>query len=141
VVVGVVVWSGPLELKLFNLWAGLVLAGSLTSPVGFPGSNQWSLMSIDAGARYWLLAGLALLADLVWVAGQFRSVRRWGAAMAAVALVALAAFGIREDFRYPNLIAPNWPVQVATFEKLPPGSPWTLQIRPPGWTMELTKQP
>jgi hypothetical protein len=140
VVVGLVVWRGPLELKLFNLFAGLVLCGSLLSPVGTPGTSQWTLMALDPGARYWLFPSLAFLVDLVWVAGQVGSVRRWGAPLAALLLVVVALFGIREDFRYPVVAAPNWPVQVAEFDRLPVGASYTFQIRPPGWTVVLTKK-
>jgi hypothetical protein len=140
VVVALVVWRGPLELKLFNLFAALVLCGSMLSPVGTPGTSQWTLMALDPGARYWLFPALALLVDLVWLAGQVWTARRWGALLAAVLLVALAGFGIREDFRYPVVAAPDWPQQVAAFDKLPPGASYTFQIRPPGWTMVLTKK-
>jgi hypothetical protein len=140
VIVGMALWRGPFELKMFNLWAGLALAGALASPLVSPTGSQWQGLISDAGARYWFFPSLALLADAVWLAGQLRSPRRWMAALAVIFLVAVAAFGIREDFRYPSATVPNWGAQVAAFDKLAPGSSYNFELRPPGWIMTLTKK-
>ncbi len=137
-VVAFAAWRGPFELKMFNLWAALVLAGSLVSPLASARGFQWQVLIGDAGGRYWLFPSLALLADLIWAAGQLRSRRVIGLAMVAV-LVAVAALGAREDFRYPTVVAPSWPAQVHRFDRAAAGSPFTFQIRPPGWTMTLRR--
>ncbi len=142
-VVVLAVWRGPIELKMFNLYTGLVLAGSLWSPVIAPIGSQWQVLTGELGLRYWLLPSLAVLADLVWLAGQFTSARRWAAPaglLCLVGLIALAAFGIREDFRYPAVGAPSWPAQVQRFDSLSPGQPFTFNIRPPGWSLTLTRK-
>jgi hypothetical protein len=140
IIVGVAVWLGPFELKMFNLWAGLTLAGSLASPLVSPTGSQWQGLILDPGGRYWLFPSLALLVDAVWLVGQVRTSRRWIGAVAVAFLVVVAAFGLREDFRYPAATSPNWKAEVAAFEKLPPGASYTFQLRPPGWTMVLTKK-
>jgi hypothetical protein len=138
-IVAFAVWRGPLELKMFNLWAGLVLAGSLASPLASSHGLQWQDLIGDPGARYWVFPSLALLADLIWVAGQYR-VRRTVAVGALMALVLVAAFGLREDFRYSTITAPSWPGQVHRFDRVAAGSSFTFEIRPPGWTMTLRRK-
>jgi hypothetical protein len=140
VIVVTAVWKGPFELAMFNLWAGLALAGSLISPLVSPTGSQWQGLILDPGARYWLFPSLALLVDAVWLVGQLRSPRRWIGAVAVAFLVAVAAFGVREDFRYPSASSPNWKAEVAAFERLPPGGSYTFHLRPPGWTMTLTRK-
>ncbi|HEV3281057.1 MAG TPA: hypothetical protein VG032_05565 [Acidimicrobiales bacterium] len=130
------VWSGPFELKMFNLWAALVLAGSLVSPLASSHGLQWPNLIGDPGGRYWLFPSLALLADLIWVAGQYRS-RRIVAVGALLVLLSVAVFGVREDFRYPTITAPSWPAQVHRFDRAAAGSSFVFEIRPPGWTMTL----
>jgi hypothetical protein len=138
-IVTLAVWLGPFELKMFNLWSALALAGSLVSPLVTTNGWQWQALIGDPGGRYWLFPSLALLADLIWVAGQFRS-RRVVAVGALSLLVVVAAFGAREDFRYPTVTAPSWPAQVHRFDRVASGSSFTFDIRPPGWTMVLQKR-
>jgi hypothetical protein len=140
VVVGCALWRGPFELKMFNLWAGLTLAGSLASPLASAHGYQWQMLVGNAGDRYWLFPSLAFVADLIWLAGQIRTPWRIPAASAVALLVVFAAFGVREDFRYPIVPAPGWQAQVRQFDRLAPGQSFTFHIRPPGWTMTLTKK-
>ncbi len=138
-VVGLSLWRGPFELKMFNLWAGLALAGSLVSPLGSEHGSQWQALVRDPGGRYWLFPALAFAADVIWVTGQLRT-RRVAASAAGLLLVAIAAFGIREDFHYPTITAPSWPAQVHRFDRVAPGRAFTFRIRPPGWTMTLRRK-
>jgi len=140
VVVGCALWRGPFELKMFNLWAGLTLAGSLASPLASAQGYQWQMLVGNAGDRYWLFPSLAFVADLIWLAGQIRTPWRIPAASAVALLVVFAAFGVREDFRYPAVSSPGWQAQVRQFDRLAPGQSFTFHIRPPGWTMTLTKK-
>jgi hypothetical protein len=140
-VVGMAVWRGPFELKLFNLWAGLVLIGSLASPLASTQESQWqALIVYGSGARYWLLPSLAILVDMVWLAGQIRSPMRIAAVGASLLLVVVVGFGVREDFRYPTIVVQSWPAQVRQFDQMPPGKTYTFQIRPRGWSMTLKKR-
>jgi hypothetical protein len=139
-VVGLAVWRGPIELKLFNLFGFLELAAALVSPLVSLHLPQWSLMASEPGSRYWEFPALALLADLVWLAGQWRRVWRALSVVAIAGVLTLFAFGVREDFSYPKIVAPSWPIQVARFDAIPPRHSFTFRIRPPGWTMVLVRK-
>jgi hypothetical protein len=138
-VMGLASWHGPLELKLFNLFATLVLIGTLASPAATTKGSQWQALSTAAGTRYWFLPSLAFLVDLIWLAGQVWSGRRTVGVLSLVILAAVCLLGVRTDFRYPNMLAPAWGPQVQRFEKVPPGTTFTFVIRP-GWHMTLTKK-
>lgn len=133
------VCRGPIELKLFNLFGFFELVAALVSPLVSLTSPQWQVLANGGGPRYWAFPALALLADVVWIAGQWRKTWMIGAIVGLLALVALFSFGVREDFEYPKVVAPSWPAQVARFDRLPPHQSFTFEIRPPGWTMTLVK--
>ncbi len=139
-VVGAAVWRGPLELKLFNLYAGLVLAGTLASPVATIHGEQWQALIVAPGARYWLIPSLAILADTVWLAGRIHGRARVGAVLAVVLLLVVGAFGVRTDFHYPNTLVKAWGPQVQRFDRLPAHTAFTFEIRPAGWVMTLVKK-
>lgn len=139
-IVGWAAWKGPFELRMFNLWAGLALAGSLASPLVSLHGSQWQALIGDAGSRYWFFPSLAFVGDVVWLAGRRGRAARWAAAAAVLLLVGMASTGIREDFRYPVVAAPDWGAEVQHFDRLAPGSSYTFRFRPPGWSMTLTKK-
>jgi hypothetical protein len=138
--VGAAVWRGPLELKLFNLFAVLVLAGTLASPVATVHGSQWQALIVASGTRYWLFPSLAVLVDAVWLASQLRTRARVAAVAALALLVVVGAFGVRDDFRYPSYLVQSWGPQVQRFDRLPAHSAFTFDIRPPGWRMTLVKR-
>ncbi len=138
------VWHGPFELKMFNLWAWLVLAGSLASPLAVIHGSQWNALVYAPGDRYWLFPELAFIVDVIWLAGQAWQplrARQWAGRVGIVIFVLIVAFGVREDFSYPMISAPAWSAQVNQFLRLAPGTSYTFKTRPPGWTMTLTKKP
>jgi hypothetical protein len=139
-VVATAVWWGPLELRLFNLYAGLVLAASLASPVASLTGPQWPTLASTAGVRYWFLPTLTLLVDLVWLAAQLRPSRRAVAVAAVVVLAATAGLAVRTDFRQPWAAGPDWRAQVVQFDAVPPGHLFVFRIVPTGWTMTLVKK-
>lgn len=138
--VGLVLWRGPVELKLFNVFAAFVLTASLLSPVASATGSQWQALTQDYGARYWLFPTLAILSDLVWLAGQVRIWRAVPAVVGVLALSGVALFGIRTDFSQPVLPKPDWAAQVEQFNTVPRGSPYTFMINPTGVTMTLVKK-
>ena len=139
-VVTMAVWRGPFELKMFNLWAAVGLAGSLASPLASIHGSQWQALIGDVGIRYWFFPSLAMLADILWLTGQIRADRRWVGVAASLVLLAIATLGIREDFRYTATNAPSWSGQVEKFDRRPPSGAMTFKIRPPGWTMTLIRK-
>jgi hypothetical protein len=139
VVLVLVLRRGPLELKLVNLYAGVILVGSLANPVA-AGRSEWHLLAGTPGIRYWYLPVIAFLVDLVWLAGQIRTTRRWGAALGATVLLAVVVLGVRADFRYAAVPAPAWTPQVARFQVLAPHAGFTFKIRPPGWSFTIAKK-
>lgn len=138
--VGLVLWRGPVELKLFNVFTAFVLTASLLSPVASATGSQWQGLTQDYGARYWLFPTLAILSDLVWLAGQVRIWRAVPAVVGVLALSGVALFGIRTDFSQPVLPKPDWAAQVEQFNTVPRGSPYTFMINPTGVTMTLVKK-
>ena len=125
VIVGVAVWKGPLELKLFNLFGFLELAAALGSPLASLHAPQWPILAHTSGVRYWEFPSLAFMADVVWAVGQWRW--RVLTVLSAIVLIALASFGVREDFRYRTFTAPSWAAQVRRFDALAPGRPFTFR--------------
>lgn len=99
---------GPMELRLLNLFAVAVLTSSLISPVGTGLEAQWQTLTGDAGARYWFLPAVALVVDLIWLAGQVRWWRGVPTIAAVVVLAVSAAFGARSasstHHRHPDRI-------------------------------------
>ena len=59
---------GPLELRLLNGYAGLVVGASLLDPVASVRKAQWLALALDPQMRYWFFPAVALLADAVWLA-------------------------------------------------------------------------
>ena len=131
---------GPFELKMFNLWAGMALAGSLASPLVTLTGSQWQALIGNVGSRYWYFPSLAFVADLIWLAGRRGRWVRVGASAAVALLVVFAAFGVREDFRYPVVTSPNWAAAVRSFDEGPAGRPYAFPLAPSGWTMVLVKK-
>lgn len=98
---------GPIELKLFILFAYAVLALALLIPlVGTPDHPNWELMcgtAID-GERYYFLSMLAFLASLVWMATNKTSAR--ALRKFAVAVLLLFPLGsIRTGIFHPSKIS------------------------------------
>lgn len=134
-------WKGPMELRLFNVFALALLVSALVSPVASVTTDQWVVLAHDAGARYWFFPTLALLADLLWLAGRTRLWRGAPAAAASAVLVLAVALGVRTSFSYvPITPRPNWAAEVASFQRLPPGRPYTFEIVPTGVAMTLVRK-
>ena len=131
---------GPLELRLLNIFAVAVLTSSLISPVGTGVEAQWQALTGDAGARYWFIPAVALVVDLIWLAGQVQWWRGVPTIAAVVVLAASAAFGARSSFEYPSPAPrPNWPAEVRAFDHVKEGQRFTFEITPDGWTFSVVK--
>ena len=136
----------PTELKLFILFATLVLGMALSHPLASMESEyaQWDLMQIPGiGNRYYFFPMLALLASVVWMlqSSAFKSrIPRY----AAVLFLTLLLFGIYRDFEYRPYRDLQFQRFAAEFDRTAPGTRFAIPLNPfiPGydWTMRLTKR-
>lgn len=134
---GWALWRGPLELRLLNAYAALVLGAALLTPVASIDHPQWQVLAETGGIRYWFLPTFALVLDAAFVlASRSRPLLLAGAALCCC----LAAFGIREDFRYPAAPSHDWAAEVARFEASPKGTRFRFEIDPARWHMVLIKR-
>ncbi len=133
-----VLFSAPLELKLFVVFAAAVLALDLLNPLaGPPDHPQWYwLCRPGCGNRYYFLPMLAFLASLFWVARHKASAR--APRYFAVALLLLLPIGIYQDWRIPAFQDFRFQEFAKKFERVPSGTKVIIPINP-NWLMELTK--
>jgi len=128
----------PTELKLAYLFAGLVLASALRSPLAsFLGDKvQWQLLEIPGvGNRYYFFPMLAFLATLIWMLTRVNS--RFPRYSALVILL-LLPIGIWRDWRYKPFQDLHFQEYAAEFSRAAPGTQINIPLNP-DWNMQLTK--
>lgn len=130
---------GPLELKLFIVFAFAVLALSLAHPMaGNASFPQWQWLCVPRCAtRYFFLPMLASLASLFWIAGNSKAsatLRYF-----VLALLMLLPIGIYQDWRYAPFDDLGFEQYAAQFENAPAGTTVTIPIYP-AHSMTLTKR-
>ncbi len=130
--------SGPMELRLFILFAYALLTLDLINPLaGTPDHTQWYWLSRPGcGNRYYFFPMLAFLGSLFWVATRKASFSI--ARGCALALLFLLPIGIYSDWRLTPLENFQFAVFVKKFESALPGNRVAIPINP-GWIMELIK--
>jgi hypothetical protein len=128
-------WRARWELKVFVVFASVVLTAALLTPIAPP--PKWLGLLTPLCTRYWLLPMLAFVAALVWMAGAERPK---GVRLVAIAALALMSVGIVRDWRYPPFVNLHFGVYARRYSDLPKGSALTIPLNPPGWTMTLTKR-
>jgi len=142
-VIAYAAFYGPLELKLFLLYAGTVVTLALIRPYVVMQGNydeEWRVMLIPGiGNRYWFFPMLAFLASLVWMASGTAPSRR-PARYAALALLALLPIGICRDWVYKPFPDLDFREVAAHFERAAPGTKITVPVNPVVFTMQLTKR-
>jgi hypothetical protein len=129
-----------LEVRLFFIYCGAMLAGGLRTPA-FESTNLqlWPLLLPIPGQRYWLFPSLVLLFAVLWCAAfaQARVIRCLGLGFALLLCV-----GIWKDRRVRPLVDVGFRQSAAAFEAAPPGTHVTIPIYPGGnWKMDLVKRP
>jgi len=130
------VWRGPIQLKLFVLFVGVVLAAALVNPLAAVTGSQWEVLAEPgAGNRYFFLPTIACLATLLWIATSSRRPMSTAAAM----ILLLSLVGIRGDWRHFPFADLHFRAYAHAFEQAPVGTHVTIPINPSGWSMELTK--
>jgi hypothetical protein len=140
--IGAVVYAairGPIELRLFTLFAWLVLLASMLTPVLTLTGDQWPLLSHPgAGNRYYLLPMLSFLASIVWIALKPGPLLL--RAPAAALVVATLLVGVPADWRYPRYADYDPAHYASVLDSTPPGGRVVIPINPPGWHIKLTKK-
>lgn len=139
------VTRGPFELKLFTLFAGLVLACSLASPMPWPMIREgepaarprgWEALALGLGQRYWYVPMLAFVATLVWL---LKSTTPVALRLGAIFCLALMPFGVVRDWRVPPMVDLHFAEYAQKFQQAPSGTVLVIPLNPPGWSMRLVK--
>ncbi|MGI4852962.1 MAG: hypothetical protein ACRYF4_02800 [Janthinobacterium lividum] len=137
-VLGYVSWQGSLALRMFILYAGLLLAASLRSPLIAGRGALWELMITTTHGRYWFTPMIALLWSTVWCA---RFAKSSGMQRTAAAMLCCLPIGMLLDYHYRA--QPNYHLQaeVETVRQAAPGTRVTFLIPPGhGWDVTLIKR-
>lgn len=141
----VVVYSlcyAPLELRLCLLFAGMVFAVALWSPLVDPASRtpQWEILQLPGlGNRYYFFPMLSFLACLFWMLGKPKPGGKI-ARYVAVAFLAALPFGIYSDWNYPAFKDFHFQEFAAQFEQAAPGTRVIIPLNPTGWRMDIVKK-
>jgi len=128
---------GSLEIRCMLVFAAVVLAASLASPLATPNGLQWeALQQPGSTHRYWYLPELAVAAAVVWIAtaSRHRLLRIAGVVAVCIMLISDAVY-----WRLPPLPDMHFETYAATFQALPVGSAMRIPINPAGWFVDLTK--
>jgi hypothetical protein len=130
---------GPIELRLYSLFAWLVLFASMLTPVLTLTGDQWPLLAHPgAGNRYYLLPMLSLVASIVWMV--FRA-RPWVLRLpAAAVLLTMVVVAIPADWTYPTYADMEPERYARIFNQTAPGGRVEIPINPPGWRIAVTKK-
>lgn len=137
-----------LALRLYIVFALLVLAASLRDPLLLPGSTpRWEVLANAAGIRYWFLPSLMFLwcaaccacvspfPSESWTSGS-RLVR-----YAGVGVLLLTLIGVVRKWTYPPWPDSHFRTQVERFNRLNPGEHMLFSVYDPGGRkMELVKK-
>ncbi len=124
------------ELKLFVVFASVILAAALLNPMADP--PKWPALLTAWGVRYWLLPMVAFVATLLWMAAGNRNPRT--VRFIAVAALLLMSVGIVREWRYPAFVDLHFGAYARQFSDLPKGSSLDIPLNPTGWSMTLTKR-
>ncbi len=125
------------ELKLFILFAVLVFAASLRSPMVSLTVPQWQVLRDSIGIRYFFFPMLAFAWALIWCAGvnQVKPIR-----IAAGLGLACMVTGILRDWEYPAYTNFHFQEHAKAFANAAPGTFMSIPIYPPGWALRITKK-
>jgi len=136
-VVGYAAWKAPWELRVFALVAFGIVAAALVSPLASQRETGWqALATSGSGARYFLMACVALLAILVWLASTLPRVWMTRAVWAGGALAFMSGI---PTWGYAPFIDDHWPQEARTIMTAAPGTRLVLPIPPAGggWYIDI----
>jgi hypothetical protein len=128
---------GSLEIRCLILFAALVLAASLASPLATHAGSQWKALQLPGNvSRYWYVPRLTIAAAALWLAtAPVHKASRY------IAIVGLALIMLADilNWRLPPRNDLHFKLYVEAFNALPIGSSLRIPIIPSGWAMRLTK--
>jgi len=131
-------WRGPVEIKLFILFALTALAVALISPLaGPPDLPQWEWLCQGAGNRYYFLPMLAFLASLFWLIGYPRAPQNLR--YLGLILLLLLPVGIFQDWQFPAFRDYQFQRYADQFDRARSGDKLTIPINP-GLSMNIIKR-
>lgn len=128
--------KGPVELKVFVVFAGLVIVSAIRRLHCLPGWDWPSMMTVDYAIRYWFVPRLVVLATLVWMTGRDRP--KWARAASAMAILLLTSFAIRH-WQYSASSYQDFRRYASDFEHTAKGTQFSIPVNPPGWRIILVK--
>jgi hypothetical protein len=126
-----------LELRLFLIFSGLIIAGALISPAASSEIPQWEALSTPiTGSRYWMIPIFCCFVSMIYLAynAEFSAVR-----YLSIGLLTLSLVGIISDWKYPRFEDLNFQKYAAEFKNVPAGQEVIIPINP-GWEMRLIKK-
>jgi len=128
--------AAPLPVRLYALFAFLVLAASLRDPLTDSPPPQWPGMEALWSCRYWYLPCLAFLWAVVWCIAQRQSklMRYASLAVSCGLLIGSTYFWVS-----PRWQTDSFPQDVSRWEQAKPGEHVIFSIYPSG-TMDLVKR-
>jgi hypothetical protein len=130
-------FRGPMELRLFIIFAALIFGTALISPQVSYTIPQWqALSSPGGGGRYWFIPMLAFLTVLIWMLARSYSSK---SRIFAASLLSIMAIGIILDWQHPRFTDFNFKDHAHRLETSPKGTIVLIPINPPGWSMSLIK--
>lgn len=130
-------WRGPLELRLYILFAALTFLAALAWPAPSAPALWWELLRRPGnGNRYFVTSVFALLMTLVWFALQRRAVLR-AVGIAGVAVAVL--FGVRYDRREPPYPDFDFEESVWRYENAADRERLIILEPPVDWEIAITK--
>lgn len=125
---------GPLELKVFLLFSGLLLASSLVRLEG-----MLPLVIAPSGAaRYFFIPMLGWLAALAYGLARWRRTPVGIALLGGLAILVL--FAAVSSWEYPALPHSNFYRDAAIFSSARPGQTVLVQENPAGWSFTVVKR-
>ena len=140
-VLGYAFRRGPMELKLFLLFAAAVFGLGLLHPLATTDGNhvQWEQLQVPGcGNRYYFFPMLAFLVSLFWMVST-SPVSSKVSRCIAMALLFLLPIGMVRDWQYRPFDNLHFQEIAADFQRAPSGTQFVIPLNP-GVTMQLTKR-
>jgi len=139
-------YRGPLQLKLFIIFAYSVLACSLASPMmawpvvtGIPAGPHlpgWEVLALGGEQRYWYMPMLAFVATLVWL---LKPTTPAAIHLGAILCFVLMPVAVVRDWRCWPRVDLHFGEYAEKFRQAPRGTVLVIPVNPPGWSMRLVK--